>query len=133
MKTTNFLSFLKCGLLLPLLLLFITTANANNLQTGNVRITNNDAYAKTMDVIFNLQWDNSWRGIWDGVESWDAAWVFIKFRLSESDAWNHAWISTAPGDNKATGGVVDIGTTDVNGTERGIGAFIYSATQREVA
>jgi formylglycine-generating enzyme required for sulfatase activity len=130
-KTTNFLSFLKCGLLLPLLLLFITTANANNLQTGNVRITNNDAYAKTMDVIFNLQWDNSWRGIWDGVESWDAAWVFIKFRLSESDAWNHAWISTAPGDNKATGGVVDIGTTDVNGTERGIGAFIYSATQRE--
>ena len=57
--------------------------------------------------------------------------VFIKFRLSESDAWNHAWISTAPGDNKATGGVVDIGTTDVNGTERGIGAFIYSATQRE--
>lgn len=110
--------------------LMLATASANNLQVGNVRLMNHDAFAKTIDVVFNLQWDNSWRGTYDGVESWDAAWVFVKFKAPGATEWAHVWIDPDSVANSAASGTVDIGTTAVAGTPRGMGAFVYSAAAR---
>ena len=110
--------------------LMLATASANNLQVGNVRLMNHDAFAKTIDVVFNLQWDNAWRGTYDGVESWDAAWVFVKFKAPGATEWAHAWIDPNSAANSAAAGTVDIGTTAVAGTPRGMGAFVYSAAAR---
>ena len=110
--------------------LMLATASANNLQVGNVRLMNHDAFAKTIDVVFNLQWDNAWRGTYDGVESWDAAWVFVKFKAPGATEWAHVWIDPDSVANSATSGTVDIGTTAVAGTPRGMGAFVYSAAAR---
>ena len=89
--------------------LMLATASANNLQVGNVRLMNHDAFAKTIDVVFNLQWDNAWRGTYDGVESWDAAWVFVKFKAPGATEWAHVWIDPDSVANSATSGTVDIG------------------------
>lgn len=124
-------SIARCGLVAAALLtLAAYPAAANNLQVGNVRLANHDAFAKTMDVVFNLQWDNSWRGTYDTVEGWDAAWVFVKFKAPGASDWIHAWLSTAPNAHTAPDGVVDVGATPVNGTDRGMGAFVYSSAPR---
>ena len=121
----------RCSLVAAALLTLATyPAAANNLQVGNVRLANHDAFAKTMDVVFNLQWDNSWRGTYDTVESWDAAWVFVKFKAPGATDWTHAWLSTSPNVHTAPDGVVDVGTTPVSGTDRGMGAFVYSSAPR---
>ncbi len=126
---TFFLSI--SGIIAAVLLSLIPQpATANNLQVGNVRLANHDAFAKTMDVVFNLQWDNSWRGTYDSVESWDAAWVFVKFKAPDAANWTHAWLSTSPNAHTAPDGVVDVGTTRVSGTDRGMGAFVYSSAPR---
>jgi hypothetical protein len=39
---------------------------------------------KTIMVNFNLSWDNSWRSS-VGPSNWDAAWVFVKFMVGETD------------------------------------------------
>ncbi len=118
--------------LLPTLLVSVWAATtlANNLRLGNVRVSGHDATARTIDVTFNLQWDNSWRGVYDGVESWDAAWVFIKYKTPGASEWGHAWLSTDAGAHSAPAGVVDVGTTLIDGKARGIGAFIYSDRAR---
>ena len=126
---TSFIS--TCGLTVAVLFALATgRATANNLQVGNVRVANHDASAKTMDVIFNLQWDNSWRGTYVTVESWDAAWVFVKFKAPGASTWAHAWLSTDLGVHTAPDAAIDVGTTPVNGTNRGMGAFVYSSAAR---
>jgi len=63
---------------------------ANNISVGNVTLTgqntsagvNNDANFSL--VQFSLSWENSWR-VGDGPANWDAAWVFVKFRVGASN------------------------------------------------
>jgi uncharacterized protein (TIGR02145 family) len=68
---------------------------ANNIQITNIRFAGNDAPEGYRDIEFNLQWENSWRT--DKLVpdfpldrgNWDAAWVFLKYRVDDS-AWKHA-------------------------------------------
>lgn len=62
---------------------------ANNILVQNVTTTGNNATNKTIQVQFDLSWDNSWR---DAI-NWDAAWVFIKFK-NASGVWQHAQLNT---------------------------------------
>ena len=64
-------------LLFAFVLTFIAGISfANNVLVQNVTTTGNNATNKTIQVQFDLSWDNSWR---DAI-NWDAAWVFIKFK-----------------------------------------------------
>ena len=104
-------------------------ATANNLQIGGVALKNLNRRARTVDISFSVAWDNSWRGTWDGVESWDAAWIFVKYRTSPDGAWSHVWLATDPAAHAApAGSEIGIGATDVSGTSRGIGAFLYASS-----
>ena len=72
---------------------------------------------KYVMVQFNLGWDNSWRTS-SGPNNWDAAWVFVKYRVSGGD-WHHATLHSS-GHNGGTGTSATV-TPAADGT----GAFIY--------
>ncbi|NLB59940.1 MAG: hypothetical protein GX806_02515 [Lentisphaerae bacterium] len=100
---------------------------------SNVTLTNTLKQAGSTDIKFDLSWENSWRASWteddtgaghapQTVTNWDAAWVFIKYRLREgaNTNWQHVYLASeghvAPEGITITPGASD----DVN-----VGAFIH--------
>ncbi len=95
---------------------------ANNIRVANVATGHQDIENQQAYVAFDLSWENSWRND----VNWDAAWVFVKFRPAGSNEWQHAYLSTNKADHiMPAGAAVDVGTTEIGGTDRGTGAFIY--------
>ena len=89
-------------------------------------------------ITFDLAWDHSWRAAWEvpeqahggkgtlRLESWDAAWVFAKFRKAGTNFWSHATLSAKAADHVAPAAAkLDVGLTD-DGT-KGAGVFAYRA------
>lgn len=84
-------------------------------------------------VQFDLAWDNSWRTS-SGPSNWDAAWVFIKYRVKGQADWRHASLNWADGSGSGDGHTVpagavikgDIDTADGNS----LGVFIYSSANK---
>ena len=88
-------------------LLLSASTMANNIQISNVTITDDaplDGYAL---VSFDLSWQNAWRD-----QNWDAAWVFVKYRVQGGD-WQHASLNNS-GHSSGTGtaAVVEAGLRD---------------------
>ena len=94
------------------------------------------ASAGAAEVTFDLAWDHSWRAAWEvapkqhggkgplKLESWDAAWVFVKYRKPGEDRWSHATLSTGAADHRTpAGAALQVGLTDDG--RRGVGAFVY--------
>jgi formylglycine-generating enzyme required for sulfatase activity len=80
-----------------------------------------------MAIKFDLNWNYSWR-LASGVNNWDAAWVFFKFRKNRGE-WRHVTL-TDTGHTAPAGAAIAIGLKDPNSpynltTNRGVGAFIY--------
>ncbi len=91
-----------------------TVAFGNNILVQNVTTTGNNATNKTIQVQFDLSWDNSWR---DSI-NWDAAWVFMKFK-NASGVWQHVQLNT-------TGFANGTGTANtVQVTSDKVGAWVY--------
>jgi hypothetical protein len=60
---TNLNLFLmKTTINLLFLFLIVNTASANNMLVQNVTTLGNDPVSKTIQVQFDISWDNSWRG-----------------------------------------------------------------------
>ena len=59
-------------------------ANANNITVQKVSLADTNRTARTVNIKFNLSWENSWR---DEI-NWDAAWVFVKFK-QKGGTWHH--------------------------------------------
>lgn len=78
-------------------------------------------------VRFNLSWANSWR-VSTGPSNWDAAWVFVKYRIEggtgcTASNWQHATLSTTNANHSIT---TDNGTAGVfETTSDGKGVFIH--------
>lgn len=64
---------------------------ANNLHIENVRIVNRDTINNSADILFDIEWEHSWR-ISDEPANYDAAWVFFKF--NEGADWKHITLDT---------------------------------------
>ena len=76
--------------------LFSLESAANNISVSSVSFTARNKTADYVQVQFNLSWNNSFR-VNTGPSNWDAAWVFIKFKVGVNGEWKHASISTAGG------------------------------------
>ena len=103
------------------------------------RVANVKWEAATKDystVSFDLAWNNSWRAKWEEpadknvtgkplkVESWDAAWVFVKFRPAGARDDSHAMLSSATKDHQVPAGAeLEVGLD--NDGSRGVGVFIH--------
>ncbi|WP_296386230.1 SUMF1/EgtB/PvdO family nonheme iron enzyme [Winogradskyella sp.] len=89
-------------------------SNANNINVSNISLENlNDP--NWVQVEFDLSWENSWR-LSAGPSNWDAAWVFIKYRVNSGD-WIHAQLNSSDF-VAATGSIIDVSSD-------GTGAFVY--------
>ena len=77
-------------------LLFSQESAANNITVSSVSLTARNKTADYVQVQFNLSWNNSFR-VNAGPSNWDAAWVFIKFKVGVNGEWKHASISTTAG------------------------------------
>jgi hypothetical protein len=101
-------------LLLTLFFLVATQMKANNMLVKNVTTMGNNATNKTIQVQFDMSWDNSWR---DGI-NWDAAWVFMKYK-DANGLWQHVQLNTTGFANgTGTANTIQVGSDKV-------GAFVY--------
>ncbi len=114
----------RVGLILAWTVVWSWSATAHNLRVANVDMRNQDVGGKKVAIEFDLSWDNSWRNDLNH----DAAWVFVKFRAPGSNDWQHAYLSTQAADHHADGGLIEVGTTAIGGTDYGIGVFVSSAS-----
>jgi hypothetical protein len=127
--TMNFTYKRKQGFLRPALLaiatamLTVTNLWSNNIQVTSPVLIGRDVSAGTNNaanftfVQFNLSWENSWRATVPN--NWDAAWVFVKFRLGTTD------YRSAPGATNS-GNVITVHTT--RGLRVGMPVFVLSGT-----
>ena len=117
------------------LLLFAGSVAANNINVSNIKLTgqNTTAGVNYPDnytlVQFDLSWENSWRTS-SAPNNWDAAWVFVKYRVGSGD-WQHAWLNNT-GHSSGTGtsatidaGLLTPGTAFHATTNPALGVFIY--------
>lgn len=100
---------------------------SNNVTVSNISITDQNTTDKYVMVKFDITWDNSWR-VSTGPANWDAAWVFVKFRVGSGE-WSHALLNdaghTAPSGSTITNGFLYPGTAFDDTTNPGIGVLIY--------
>ncbi len=106
-----------------LVLFLFQDVTANNIAISNVTLTarntsagvNNTANYRT--VQFDISWENSWRTS-SAPNNWDAAWVFMKYRLNGTGDWLHASFNAGSNQTAPSGGTIDVPSD-------GVGAFIY--------
>ncbi|MBI2268814.1 MAG: SUMF1/EgtB/PvdO family nonheme iron enzyme [Bacteroidetes bacterium] len=101
---------------------------SNNINVANVRLTGQNTISDYTHVQFDISWDNSWRTS-SGTSNWDAAWVFVKYRLEGETTWNHATLNWADGTGSGDGHTPppnsNITTSNDNGANGAYGIFIY--------
>ena len=122
-----------CAILFSGFLLISPALRANNVAVSNAGLAEKDAVADTMNVKFDISWDNSWRtpGAPSATANWDAAWVFVKYSVYSAGVWsdwNHATLSANTASyNIPAGSAVSVGTTGGAGK----GVFIYRSNTNE--
>jgi formylglycine-generating enzyme required for sulfatase activity len=104
---------------------------ANNINVSNVTLTGKNTSADSYQVQFDLSWENSWRTS-SAEANYDAAWVFIKYRLDPALPWNHATLSITG--HLQTGGSTIQLPADLKGVfifrnQDGIGNVNYTGLQ----
>jgi hypothetical protein len=79
-------------MIFAVMMLCTQVALSNNIQVSNVRLTDQDTTEDFTMVEFDISWENSWRYN-GGPNNWDAAWVFVKYRIGVAGEWRHAWLN----------------------------------------
>ncbi|MBL7728882.1 MAG: SUMF1/EgtB/PvdO family nonheme iron enzyme, partial [Dinghuibacter sp.] len=109
----------KKMILIPVVLLLTITAGANNISVSNLSKAVTNTADNYILLQFTLSWENSWR---DAVNH-DAAWVFIKYRISgTTGAWAHATLNYINGSND--GHTIPAGAA-IRTPPDGKGVFVY--------
>lgn len=106
------------------------SAFSNNVQVSNVRLTGQDTANDFTMVEFDISWENSWR--YDGGPSnWDAAWVFVKYKVGSGGTWQQAWLNNtghqACNNVSVTSGLQNPELPFNSSTNPVLGAFVYHA------
>ncbi len=91
MKTKQ--SIIKFSVVLTLLLSFVFTSYANNVNITGTSVAGSN-------ITFNISWDNSWNAN-VAPNNWDAVWVFVKYQDCATRLWTHANLSTISSDHTA--------------------------------
>lgn len=118
------------------LLLFIFLSSSiivfgHGVTVSGVRITGQNSVLDYKMVEFDLAWNNSWR-ISSGVTTWDACWVFVKYRKKSESTWNHALLNYVDGSGSGDGHTEpagsNISSSNDNGSGNSHGVFIYRSS-----
>lgn len=116
----------------------VISSTASNVTVSNTQLTAIDG--DSARISFDLQWDHSWRKDSEEPYNYDGVWIFVKYRdclekqTGSPSEYLHAWLdtdSTRHTINSSTVGgapvslICQTGLTNVSGTDRGMGVFIY--------
>jgi formylglycine-generating enzyme required for sulfatase activity len=75
-------------------LVFLKSTFANNITVSNLSLDNLDSASGTVEIKFDLDWENSFSPEQDpDATTFDAAWVFVKFYSGDPKKWHHARLS----------------------------------------
>jgi len=107
------IGILYAGMALP--------AFANNISVGNTVLQNQDLENGTVEVKFDLTWQNPFSGTdANGAGFYDRAWIFVKYWVvgtdSETTGWHHATLAsggTVTPVSDSTGAFVEIGGNQI--------------------
>ena len=105
----------KWALIAILYCMQVTGVFANDILVSNVSLVNRNKSTDIVFVQFDLSWENSFRTS-SGSANWDAAWVFVKYKIGETGEWKHATLNN--GGHTIPAGTA---TTQTDGT----GLFLY--------
>ena len=109
---------MKRILLIICQLIIINNIIANNISISNVSLSNKSTLQEsTYHLNFDVAWENSWRTS-TNESNYDGAWVFFKYRLSNTSEWKHLNLIQPNYSVPATGASIQIPTD-------GAGLFIY--------
>jgi formylglycine-generating enzyme required for sulfatase activity len=95
-----------------------SSLKANNIAVSNVTLKKRNTISDYVSVSFDLSWENSFRNS-TGSSNWDAAWVFVKYKIGATGEWKHATLNT-------TGHTIPSGGT--SSQTDGTGIFLYRNT-----
>lgn len=102
-----------------LLYCFPLFALSNNIAVTGISKQSVNTVNDYIMVQFTVSWDNSWRD----AENYDAAWIFIKYRLAGfGGGWSHATLNYING--TVDGHTAPVGSV-INTSNDGKGIFIY--------
>lgn len=119
----SFLQNIKKTASLIIAIATIGAVSANNIAVSNSAITNQNTAGDYTHIKFDISWENSWRT--SNYESnWDAAYVFVKYRIPPMNTWHHATLNYTDGTAANDGNTEPTGAT-INTNADGMGAFIY--------
>jgi formylglycine-generating enzyme required for sulfatase activity len=134
----NFGTTIKCiqkqiaFVFLFMLISYNAFANNISITPGSVILTGKDIASHFTLVQFDLTWENSWRTS-KAPYNWDAAWVFVKYRVAGTNVWHHASLNdvnhTAPDGSTIDIGLLTPATAFDPTINPGLGAFIYSSAE----
>src|SRR5688572_24329647 len=103
-------------------------AFSNNIQVSNVRLTAQNTTDDFTMVEFDISWENSWRYV-NGPANWDAAWIFVKYKIGSGGIWKHAWLHNTShatcGSTSLTNGLLTPGAAFNSTTNPVMGTFLY--------
>lgn len=104
-KSVKKLSFVMINGIVLLSVIFSAgeIAYANNLKIENTVLTGKSASGSTINVKFDISWDNSWRN----QKNYDASWIFVKFSKDSGATWAHATLKST-GHSAGSGTPVDV-------------------------
>ena len=83
---------MKRSFFVLLIFAMVVAGYSNNIQLQNASLTGQVVANKSVQVEFDISWENSWRTPTAVPLNWDAAWVFVKYRLGGGE-WHHAKLS----------------------------------------
>lgn len=105
---------------LIVIVVVIAFGYANDIQVSNVILRNQSIVNHTVDIQFDISWQNSWR-VQTAPNNYDAAWVFVKFK-DASGNWKHATLSGQGTDHTPAAGAA------IDAVSDGKGIFIYRSS-----
>src|SRR6266446_73100 len=101
----------------------LASAQANNITVGGMSLVNINTTTHTLNVQFNVSWENSWflnPGSPPG--NYDAAWLVVKYQIGDN-VWHTATLDPNPAAHIIPGGfAITVGT---NSGPRAVGVFLH--------
>ncbi len=101
-----------------------TAAQANNILVSNVSVSGQNTTSHFSLINFDVAWEHSFRSV-TNENNYDGAWIFMKFRKKNAQAWQHATLNYGTGGTAAASGHTQPASSTLQTFSDSKGIMIY--------